>query len=227
MTAGERIRSTVALAAPAMSAAAERVFGHERFAELYPHYLRALHGSMRATVPLLRAAHAAAEALPATDPLRAELIRFYARHAGEEDGHAGWVLQDLAELGEDPPGPAGAEVAELVGAQYYWVLYEHPVALMGQAAVIECHPMPRSVVEELIRRSGLPRAAFRNLLRHSALDQRHRDEVHATLDRLPLTEAQTALVGLSALHTIAAGARHIDRVVDAFDRSRATAVGAR
>ena len=223
MTPGERIRATVALAAPAMAAAAARVFGHERFAELYPHYLRGLHQSMRATVPLLRTAHAAAEALPPADPLRAGLVAFYARHAEEEDGHAGWVLEDLAALGEDPPGPAGAEVAELVGAQYYWVLHEHPVALMGQAAVIECHPLPRPAVEELIARSGLPRSGFRNLLRHSALDQRHRDEVHAVLDRLPLTEAETALVGLSALHTIAAGARHVDRVVDGFDRGPTTA----
>jgi hypothetical protein len=94
--------------------------------------------------------------------------------------------------------------AALVGAQYYWIQHEHPIALMGYMAVLEGNPPTRASIDELISRTGYKEQAFRTLIAHAENDPEHMNDLEQTLDRLPCSPAQTALVGLSAMHTVVA-----------------------
>jgi hypothetical protein len=57
------------------------------------------------------------------------------------------------------------------------------------------------MLDEFEQRTGVPAAAMRFVRRHAVIDQRHRDEIHQTLDSLPLGPEQESLIGVSALHT--------------------------
>src|SRR5262249_6063476 len=146
------------------------------------------HCIARATVPLLEAVVARLGPRCGDDPVAAPLLAFARDFIREEWGHDEWLLEDLEALGipreavlaRTPP----PTLAALVGAQYYWIAHHHPVALLGYAFVTETSPPPLAAVEDLILRTGLPRAAFRSLLRHAVLDLQHGAAVEATLDAL-------------------------------------------
>jgi hypothetical protein len=93
-------------------------------------------------------------------------------------------------------------IASMVGAQYYWVLHHHPVALLGDMMVREGYPISIEAVEDMIARSGYPRSAFRTLERHAHLDLHHRDDLIDMIDSLPLSDEHQIVMGVSALHTI-------------------------
>src|SRR5204863_60824 len=76
-------------------------------------------------------------------------------------------------------------VASMIGAQYYWVLHHHPVAMLGDMMVREGYPSGVETVETLMARSGYPRAAFRTMERHAHLDLHHRDDLIELLDGRP------------------------------------------
>jgi len=86
-------------------------------------------------------------------------------------------------------------VAALVGAQYYWVLHHHPVALLGYIGLLEGFPPSPGMIEDLRARTGYPADAFRTLVAHAELDPRHGDELFELVDTLPLTPEQSAVVG--------------------------------
>ena len=54
----------------------------------------------------------------------------------------------------------------------------------------------------MIARTGLPRAAFGQLLMHARVDDMHAAQLHQILDSLPLTPAQERLLGPGALTTL-------------------------
>ncbi|MBB2910542.1 hypothetical protein FHS43_001805 [Streptosporangium becharense] len=171
----------------------------------YRDYLCAMHMVIRASVPLLRAASARCAELGET-----RLAGYLDRHAAEEAEHDDWLRGDLAlvepaaeELLRRTPPPS---VAGLVGAQYYWVLHHHPVALLGYIAVLEGEAPSRALLEHVERRTGYPRAAFGTLWRHAALDPGHRDDLDRMLDDLAPAPERQAAVGTSALHTVHAAA---------------------
>jgi hypothetical protein len=141
------------------------------------------------------------------DPTSALLAGYFPKHMVEERDHELWLLDDLAALGIDKrrvldrvPNRA---IASMVGAQYYWIFHAHPVALLGFFAVLEGHPPTIEHLRTVQRRTGLPAEAFRMLTYHADVDQEHAEELYALLDRLPLSDWHTELVGVSALHTIA------------------------
>jgi hypothetical protein len=107
-----------------------------------------------------------------------------------------------------------ASIASLVGPQYYWIQHAHPVALMGYISVLEGNPPVATAIDRLAERTGFPQEAFRTLRAHSALDPHHFDEFNQALDALPLTGEQSALVGVSAMHTVASIARLFDEMVE-------------
>ncbi len=220
-TESERLRGKIELALPALIGASRRLILDPRVAQLYPEYLFTLHCVIRASVPLMETAHERAVELAEGDPVSTLLAPYFEDHIPEERDHDEWLLDDLEILGRDrssilarPPSPT---VAAVVGAQYYWILHYHPVALIGYIGVLEGYPPSIEMLDDLVDRTGHDRAAFRTLIAHAELDPGHRDELDALLDRLPLTQEQSTVMGLSAISSIEMLARALDEVRDGFD----------
>ena len=215
------IRQKQLLVGPALLAGGLRLRKHARIADLYPSLLVRAHGLARATVPLVRAAIARLEEMRGAEPLAEELIPFLTRFAAEERGHDEWLLQDLEALGVSrrevlariPP----ARIAGVVGAHYYWIAHHHPAAILGYCYVTETGSPPAAEVEDLIRRTGYPREAFRSLLRHAVIDLKHGADLERALDSLPLTEEHLALIGVSVLHTTQGLAASAEEIVDLYE----------
>jgi heme oxygenase-like protein len=197
-------------------------WSHPALSSLYPEYCFLSHCVIRASVPIMVAARDRAIALSGnrvigkTNPVAEMLVPYLSRHIDEEHEHDEWLLNDMEVLRMPreemlrriPP----AEVAEVVGAQYYWLHHAHPVSLLGYIAVLEGDPPREDEVEAAIERTGLPRAAFRTILSHAGLDPGHKEEFERFLDSLPLTPEQEALIGVSAIHTAAGMAQVFARL---------------
>src|SRR5215210_4236001 len=201
--ASQRLRAKLGFAVPGLVAASRRLNDDPRVRDLYPEYLVVSHGVIRASVPLMEAARDRALTMAGSDAVAAGLAAYLAEHIPEERGHDEWLIDDLAVLGHeraDAVGPAPSPtVAAVVGAQYYWILHHHPIAVLGYIAVLEGYPPSKELIEELIARTGHPRKAFRTILAHGVLDPRHRDELDAAIDALPLNPSHEALIAMSAL----------------------------
>jgi hypothetical protein len=120
--------------------------------------------------------------------------------------HDDWLLEDLERLGVERvrvlnwmPPPT---VATLVGAQYYWIGHFHPIAILGYIAVLEGTPPIEAEIQAIAERTGISLDAFSTLVRHARLDPHHRDDLNEVLDGLPLTPQHSALLGVSAFHTV-------------------------
>lgn len=204
-THSDQLRQKIEIVLPELAASTNELTDHPNFRDLYPSLLLIMHQGMRASVSLLQTAAARCRELQEEDPVAAILYPYFTDHI-EEENHAHWALEDLEVLGIPRaevlrwmPSPT---IASMVGAQYYWVLHHHPVAMLGDMMVREGYPDSIAGVEELIARSGYPRSAFRTLERHAHLDLHHRDDLIELVDRLPLTDEHHAIMGTSALHTI-------------------------
>src|SRR5215212_640831 len=137
------LRGKLELVLPMLLASGRRLFRHARVGELYAEYLFMSHCVIRASVPLMERARRRALAL-ADDSVAAIVADYFETHIGEERGHDEWLLEDLVSLGvareEVLARPPSANVAALVGAQYYWIEHYHPVALLGYIALLEGYP---------------------------------------------------------------------------------------
>jgi hypothetical protein len=217
-TASQRLSSKLDLAYPVLSAHAERIWSSPDVRELYRAYLIVMHMVVRSAVPLLEAAMEEARRRSANDPVAAELATYFARHAGEESGHDTWLLEDLEATDADATEPLrripSAQVATLVGAQYYWLRHHHPVSLLGHIAVVEGYHPPAGFAKRLRDLTGYPQDAFRAIERHEVLDIRHKRELTELIDGLPLRETHEKLMGMSGLHTVQAG---IDVLVEIYN----------
>jgi hypothetical protein len=196
--------------------AGERLVEHPRIRELYPEYLFTGHCVVRASVPLMETARERARALGAGDAVAAGLVAYLDEHIEEERDHDEWLLGDLEAVGVGrsavlarPPSPT---IVSAVGAQYYWVLHHHPVVLLGWIGLLEGYPPDPAMIDELMARTGYGPAAFHTLRAHAELDPEHGDELFATLDRLPLTEDQSAAIGLNAMWSVHLLARALDEI---------------
>ena len=199
------LRLKLDLAAADYDTAGLAFWRHRRLGELIPDYLFSIHSIIRASVPLMEAARDRAALLAARDPLAASLAGYLSQHVNEERHHDDWLLDDLEVLGisrdavwSRMPSPT---VASLVGAQYYWILHHHPVALLGYIAVLEGNPPLETDIAQVVKRTGLPESAFRTFIKHARLDPHHRDDLDAALDAMPLTEEHEALIATSAIET--------------------------
>lgn len=209
VAASERLRIKVGLAAPALVGSSEILLGHPQARTILPRYLAAGYHVSRSAVPLMETALGCARRLVAdADAVASRLAPYLERHIleemhGEQPG-AG-ALEDLAALGVDPDelrtSLPEAKIAALVGAQYYWILEHHPVAVLGFLQLERFHPR-LDTVERLISATGLPRRGFAQLLLHAELDVEHVEELDCTLDDLPLTARHEELIGISAVQTI-------------------------
>lgn len=202
----KQLRAKIDLVLPHLMAASQAIVNHQRFSEFYPEYLFTIHCMIRASVPLMEAALERARIMASDDPVADKMTEYLSKHISEEMHHDDWLLEDLEVLGIDrskllrrPPSPS---VVNMVGSQYYWIHHYHPVALLGYIAVVEGHPPTVKWIEEQVIRTGLPRAAFRTLFKHAQLDPHHRDDLNKTLDHLPLVQEHSAILGISAMHTV-------------------------
>lgn len=213
MKHGAALRYKIALAGRTLQGAPPQ--GRQRAAD--PHALSELEATLlellfrthcvaRASVPLLQAALARSRELSASDPVAQGMLAYLAEQVREEQDHAEWVLEDVENIGgkrqsildRSPPAP----IAELVGAQYYWIHHAHPVALLAYIAVLEQHVTPAEVLRELLDKSKLAATAFRTLLEHAERDTGHVAELYDLIDRLPLSPAQVSLLSANAFRTV-------------------------
>ena len=217
-TASDALRIKLDLVAPALRAATTSLWREEPSEpsrRRYVAYLYEMHALIRASVPLMeRAAERCAE-LTSHDPVAGPLVRYLERHIEQERGHDAWLLDDISVAGGDParladrlPSPV---VAELAGAQYYWIEHEHPVALLGFIRVLEGNAPAPWLANRLAERTGLPDAAFRTVREHAELDCGHLTELDAAIDALPLTPVHETVLAVSALHTV-------DRIIRLFSQ---------
>lgn len=204
MTLSERMAQRLDLFKAAPMAVARRLWEGSDLRRTYPALLLLQLDTIRASADLMREAAAQLDLRP-EDPLAAELAAYYRHHAEEEAGHVAWVEADLGVLGAGPEAlasrPPSPHAASLVGAQYYWMRHAHPVALLGYLITLEWATPDPAAFDRAAGRSGLPPEAFTCFRRHAQLDPGHRAEMAALLDRLPFTEAQEALMGLSLIHS--------------------------
>jgi len=214
----QQLRRKIQLVLPQLVATSRALADHPRIAAVLPDYMITMHCIIRASVPLMRVARASCEGLAGDDPVASAMAPYLARHIREELHHDEWLLEDLKLLGFDRTAVLGRApaptVAAMVGSQYYWISHYHPVALLGYIAVMEGYPPTIGQVDELVARTGHPRAAFRTMLRHAQLDPNHRDDLDELLDDLPLGPGHAALVGVSAFHTVDLGCRAIHDVLE-------------
>ena len=206
-TASAALRIKLDLLTPALSSAASALWLPEG-AELrrrYVAYLYEMHALIRASVPLMERAAGRCAQLAPRDPVAGPLARYLALHIEEERGHDAWLLNDIAAAGGDPsyaaarlPSPI---VADLAGAQYYWIEHRHPVALLGYMRALEGNAPAPWLASRLAARTGLPDAAFRTVRDHAELDCGHLTDLDATIDGLPLAQEHTTLLAVSALRT--------------------------
>jgi hypothetical protein len=213
-----RLRQQIEWVLPELTAATAAVVMHPHLWELYPEFLITVHQMIRATVPLMRTALRRCRELEDTDPVAAAMVPYLAQHIKEELHHDDWLLEDLEFLGvpradvlQRLPSPT---VASLIGAHYYWIHHHHPVAKLGQIAVMEGYPPTVELIDLLAARTGYPRPAFRTLEKHCHLDANHRDDFDQALDRMPLREEHHAILETSALHTVRLATRAYREVVE-------------
>lgn len=216
----ERLRRSLDLVLPELVGATATFLAHPRISDLYPEFLFGCYCLARASVPLMEATREAALDMAEHDDVCAALAPYLEEHIVEEKGHDDWFLEDLEVLGWDrdtvQSRPPSATLASTVGAQYYWVLHYHPVAILGFLIALEGHPPSSALIDQLIERTGHDRRAFRTLIEHGELDPHHGEELNSLLDDLPLTRSQSNVVGLSALHTLHLEAVSLVEILDGF-----------
>lgn len=220
----KRLRAKIALAEPCLLAVSDKFWTHAQLREIFPEFLFMMHSIIRSSVSLLNAAADAAQRRAESDPVSRKIADYYRSHALEETHHDDWLLDDLTAIGGDrskilarTPSP---EVASLVGAQYYWALHVHPVSLFGYLAVLEGNPSSLKQLSKIRTTHALPAEGFRTMVKHARLDPHHRDEMFAQLDDLPLTEAQSELVALSAFHAIEHLSLALEEILDSHRNQR-------
>jgi hypothetical protein len=212
----ERFRGILGFVSGQLVRAGDRLVSHPRIRELYPDYLFTMHCVIRASVPLMQTARERARAMAVGDPVAAGLADYLDEHIDEERDHDDWLLDDLETIGVDRhavlPRPPSPTVASAVGAQYYWILHHHPVALLGWIGLLEGYPPTAAMIDELMARTGYGPDAFRTLMAHAELDVAHGDELFEALDRLPLTAEQSAVIGLNAMSSVRLLAQALDEI---------------
>jgi hypothetical protein len=206
VTAARLVRPVLWLTLPAVRGAAHALWAAPGLRDRYPAYLSAMHGLIRASVPLMETAVERCASLPAGDAAAGPLAAYLRTHIAEERGHDDWLLEDLALLGVAEPdvllAPALREdIAALVGTQYYLIRHSHPACLLGYIAVLEGCPPDAGVAALLPALTGWPAPAFRTVARHAALDPGHEQELVDVLGALPLSAAVTEAVARNAAYT--------------------------
>lgn len=111
-----------------------------------------------------------------------ELREYFRKHLEEEKGHVEWLRDDLSQLNVDADAvQTNPLVAELVGAQYYYINHRDPATILGYLFALEAFPMPMELVEtlEAIHGDGV----MFTMRYHAQHDVQHRIELLEVIDR--------------------------------------------
>lgn len=225
-TPRRRLQAKLELAWPMLQLQAQRLWGSSYVRQVYPEYLKTMHGVVRSAVHLMEKAIEACQRLPDSDPLKAPLIHYFSKHMEEERGHDIWILEDYEATGGNRADVLqqmpSALMASFVGAQYYWMFHYHPITLVGHIAALEGYHPPLGFAQRLSELTQYPMEAFRAIARHEKLDITHRRELYAFIDDLPLSKTDEKAMGLSGLHTMKSAAEVLS---DLCERSEAQFAG--
>ena len=212
----ERMEMVARLASPDLVEVSERLWSHPDIKLLFPSFLYRLHCESRASIRLMETAVNIWKSLP-DEPAASSVIDFLGQLIIEEQGHDEWLLDGLEVMGvsreqawaRTPP----ATVAELVGAQYYWMYHHHPIALLGYIKVVERNPASEAQIDRVVKRTDLPREAFAYHYGHAELELKHNDNLDILLDSLPEDGDLESLMGISAARTTHLLTRTLDEIL--------------
>lgn len=112
-----------------------------------------------------------------------ELQRYFAHHLNEERSHADWLRGDIESLGAKPESlRVIPEMAQMVGAQYYYINHVDCCTMLGYMAVLEGNPATQTMAERLkeLYGSGAYTMAY-----HAKHDVKHAEELFAAMDLVP------------------------------------------
>lgn len=181
--------------------------------ENYLPFLVELHHIVCGGLELMRFAASRARLLNG-DPVADLAAAYLDRHIEEEYEHAAWLLDDIETLGLSPRQVRASEpsphVIDLLGRQYFRIGHDHPVAVFGYLLVFEGSPPLIEELDEIERRTGLPRTGFRCLRSHAEDDPEHLAQLNRTLDSMPLSPEQLRRISLSCFEVIDAAAALLD-----------------
>ena len=199
-------RERVAFGLPAALGSYHKLIARHDFLAIFPEYLTNLYFTVRASVPLMEQALSIARDRQATDPICKELCRYFEHHITEERHHDEWLLEDLDALGVSPASVISRvpshHVAAMVGAQYYWMQFSHPVCLLGYIGVVEGSPPRTETLDWLIQQRKIPKTALRTSFIHAKIDPYHKSDLDDLLDGLTLEPKQMELLCLSGISTL-------------------------
>ena len=218
----EELKLKIQLAESGLTDVAKRFWNHPRLEELFPEYLFKLHCSIRTSVPLMETALERSRSRADDCAVAARLVPYFAQHIREEAHHDEWLLDDMELLGMDRQRvlsrvPA-ADVAAMIGAQYYWINHAHPVALLAYLAVVEGDPITVEALDGIVARTAIPQEGLRTFYKHAHLDIKHGADIWLLIDELPLERYHVALLGVSAMLNIHQITRMIENVVGPADK---------
>jgi pyrroloquinoline quinone (PQQ) biosynthesis protein C len=160
----------------------------------YRAFLTEAYHHVKHTVPLLMACGARL-------PERLEwLRRGVAEYIEEEYGHEQWILADLAAAGFDAAvardGAPSPETELMVSYAYDVVQRKNPLGFFGMVLVLEgtSASIATSAAAIIGAQLKLPRRAFKYLLSHGALDQKHVGHFDALIDWIDDSSDRAAVV---------------------------------
>ena len=160
----------------------------------YLAFLREAYHHVRHTVPLLRACKAA---LPArNDWLRAPLDEYIE----EEQGHDGWILDDIRACGGDAEavreGLPGHAAEVMVAYAYDTIARRNPLGFFGMVHVLEGTSVSLALLaaDQIQQSLDLPDSAFSYLRSHGTLDQAHTAHFAMLMDLIEDPEDQADIV---------------------------------
>lgn len=161
----------------------------ERIRQAYTRFLIESYYHVRIAAPVY--AMAGARVSEDKDDLR----RWLMQHAIDEYGHHHWIVDDLNALGFDTSmlerSKPSIHTDSLVAWLYYVAGFYNPIAMLGDAYVIEglSQLLATQAAETMQGKYGIPSTALTYLARHGHLDQGHMDEFRDVVNSFVTTES--------------------------------------
>ncbi|NMM00336.1 iron-containing redox enzyme family protein [Paraburkholderia sp. RP-4-7] len=199
------LRKKLALGYPFLAQTTAHLFSGNAPERVFANYLMVLHGLIRASVPVMKAAAACIQKThrSGSDDL---VLSYLITHIDEETGHDDWLIDDLAALGverqEVEKYLPSVPVASLVGMQYYWIHHYNPLVVLGYIAAMEGNPPNRAALDAMRLANDFPFASMRTLYMHSDADQQHMLALDKVLDQICVDTELRDAITMNALCTL-------------------------